>query len=106
MIEEKVNMHSPRTGSAITVRVKAGAARTEILNILDDGTLLIALAVAKLGKKADNALIDYLALILAVEHDKVEIVAGFSGPDKIITISDIDTISVQAKIVQCVEQSK
>jgi len=100
MVDPKLHLHSGRTGSAITVSVIVGAPKTEIVNILDDGTLEIALAVPKFGKKADDTLIHYLAHKLGVKPEKVEIIAGIKGRDKLITILDIDTETVQSRLIR------
>jgi uncharacterized protein YggU (UPF0235/DUF167 family) len=100
MVNRNIHMHSGRTGSAITVHVTVGAAKTEISNVLDDGTIKISLAAPKAGKQADDVLIVFLAQILHSEPRKIEIVAGLAGHDKLVTILDLDAATVQERIYQ------
>jgi uncharacterized protein len=103
MGDQEIHLHSGRTGAAITVQVSVGAARTEIKEIMDDGTLIINQAVLKLGKKADEELIKFLARVLDISREKIEIIAGISGRDKLISILDMDTETVQAMILQNIQ---
>jgi uncharacterized protein YggU (UPF0235/DUF167 family) len=100
MDDQDIHLHSGRTGAAITVQITVGASKNEIIQILDDGTLDIRLSEPKIGKKADESLIDFLAQILNVNRKKVEIIAGLSGRCKLITILDMDTSTVQARIIR------
>jgi uncharacterized protein YggU (UPF0235/DUF167 family) len=104
MVDRDTHLHSGRTGSAITVQVSVGAAKTEISEVLEDGTLKIRLAVPRAGKQADDMLIDFLARVFSATPDKIEIVAGLSGQDKLITILDLDAVSVQARVYQHVKK--
>jgi uncharacterized protein YggU (UPF0235/DUF167 family) len=100
MVHRDTHMHSGRTGSAITVQVSVGASKTEISEVLEDGTLKIRLAAPRAGKQADDLLIDFLARVLGSTRDKIEIVAGLSGQDKLITILDMDAAFVQNRVYQ------
>jgi uncharacterized protein YggU (UPF0235/DUF167 family) len=93
-------MHSGRTGSAIAIHVLVGAAKTEISNVLEDGTIKVNLAAPKMGKQADDDLIHFLAQILNSEPSKIEILAGMAGHDKLVTILDLDAATVQERVYQ------
>jgi uncharacterized protein YggU (UPF0235/DUF167 family) len=99
-MSKDIHLHSGRAGSAITVRTAAGAARTEITDISADGTLIVSLAVPKMGKKANEALIGFLAELLKVPCEQIEIVAGLTSTDKLITILDLDTATVHKRILK------
>jgi uncharacterized protein YggU (UPF0235/DUF167 family) len=103
MDDQEIHLHSGRTGAAITVQVTVGAARTEIKEIMDDGTLIINQTVSRLGKMADEELIEFLARVLDISREKIEIIAGISGRDKLISILDTDTETVQARILQSIQ---
>jgi uncharacterized protein (TIGR00251 family) len=94
------HLHSGRTGSAITVHVTSGALKNEITEILEDGTIKISVAVPKNGKQANETLIQFLMQILTARQAQIEIVAGEDGPDKLITILDMDTKTVHALITR------
>lgn len=98
MEERTYHLHDGRSGAAITVRVKTGAKRTAIREIREDGTLLVDLEAAGV-EAANRALVEYLAKILAVQKEQVEIIAGQSGSDKLVTITGLDRDMVDARIL-------
>ena len=87
-------------GSALAVRVSPRSSRNEIAEILNDGTVRIRLTVTGDEMKINQALIDYLAEVLAVPRDRLDIVAGVSGKDKLVSILDLDTAEVQSRILR------
>lgn len=100
MKERKFNLHDGKTGAAITVRVTPRASRDEISEILDDGTVKVRLTAGINDEKANQALLDFLAKILGVSVSQMEIVAGLTGNDKLITITDLDKNLVQERILK------
>ncbi len=97
------HLHNGRLGAAITVRVIPRASKNEIAEVQADGTIKIRLTAAPVEGQANKALIEYLAKILDVAKSKIEIVAGLSGRDKLITILDLDSDTVQEKILSQVK---
>jgi uncharacterized protein len=87
------------TGSAITVRVSPRSSRNEIREILDDGTVKIRLTAAPVEGQANTALVKFLAEVLEIAPSRIEIVAGQSGKDKLITIIGLDSQTVQKRIL-------
>lgn len=88
-----------RMGSAITVRVTPHARKNEITGILDDGTIKIRLTAPPVDEQANELLIKFLAEILGTAPSNIEIIAGQSSHNKLITILDINTSQVQEKIL-------
>ena len=89
-----------RFGAALAIRVIPGASQNGIADILDDGTIRIRLTAPPVEGKANAALIDYLSKILEVPKSKIEIVAGHTRRDKLVSILDIDAETIQARIIQ------
>jgi len=81
--------HDSKSGSALHVRVQAGARKNEIVEILDDGTIKVRLTAPAVEGKANQALIDYLSKLLKVNKSAIEIVGGLRSKDKIITITNL-----------------
>jgi uncharacterized protein (TIGR00251 family) len=100
MKEREFNLHDGKSGSAITVRVTPRSSRNEISEILDDGTLKIHLTAPAVEEKANQALIEFLALVLEVKPPQIEIVAGMMGKDKLITVMNIDRFEVQERVLK------
>ncbi len=100
MKEREFNLHDGKMGAAITVRVTPRSSRNEISEILDDGTVKVRLTAAQNEEQINQALIAFLAQILGAKTDQVEIVAGGTGKDKLVTITDMNKAEVQEKILQ------
>jgi uncharacterized protein (TIGR00251 family) len=88
-----------RGGAAFTVRVVTRAANTELVGIQEDGSLKIRLVASPAGDPAANQeLVNFLAQTLGVAANKIEIVAGADGRDKIISVEGITTADVETKL--------
>ncbi len=98
--ERRFRMHDGKTGAAITVRVTPRSSRNEIAEIMNDGTIKIRLTAAPVDGAANKALIDFLAKVLEVSASQIEIVAGLSSKDKLITISNIDPAVVHERVMK------
>ena len=100
MKEREFNLHDGTYGSAITVRVTPRSSRNEISEILDDGTLKIRLTAPAGEEKTNHALIEFLASVLEVNKSQIEIVAGAAGRDKLVTVTNIDKMTVQERVLK------
>jgi uncharacterized protein (TIGR00251 family) len=96
----KYHLHDGKKGSALAIRVTPRASRNEIVEILNDGTIRIHLTAPATENKANLALIDFLAEVLDVPRSRVEIVAGLSGRDKLVSIMDLDVETVHQRILK------
>lgn len=86
-------------GAAFTVRCVTRAERTEAVAIQDDGLLKVRLQASPAGAPEANAeLIEFLSQILNVASNKIEIVAGLDGRDKLISIEGITTQYVEDRL--------
>lgn len=97
-------MHNGQTGAAITVRVTTRASKNQIQEILEDGTVKVRITSAPVEGQANETLLRYLAEILDVKLDQLEIVAGQTGRDKLITVLGVDSETVQERILRHVPQ--
>jgi uncharacterized protein YggU (UPF0235/DUF167 family) len=98
--KREFRLHNGTSGSAVTVRVVPKSSRNELSEILNDGTIKIRLTTSASEEATNRALIGFLAEILEVEAARVEIVAGVTGKDKLVTVTDMDAEAVQQKILQ------
>ena len=100
MSSRQYQMHDGKTGSALAIRVTPRASRNEISEILSDGTVKIRLTAPPAEGKANKALIEFLAHVLGVPASRIEIVAGATGRDKLVSILDLDAQTVHERILQ------
>jgi uncharacterized protein (TIGR00251 family) len=98
--DRKFNLHHGKAGAAIAVRVTPRMSKNEIYEILDNGTVKIRLTAPPVDGKANAALAEFLAKILNVPIGNIEIVAGITGRDKLITILNMTSDQVQKKILE------
>lgn len=94
----KFNITDAAQGAAFTVRIVTRAARAEIAGV-DDGTLRVRLTASSAGDAAANdELVDLLAAALAVDPSQLEIVAGASARDKLVSVEGVSTVQVEARL--------
>ena len=93
------HLHNSQGGSALTVRITPRARKNEIAGILDDGTVRVRLTTSAAEDKSNPAIIEFFAKILEISPESIEIVAGQTGKDKLISILDLDAKTVQQKIL-------
>ena len=99
MVDRKFKLHSGKKGSALAVRVTPRASRNEIVEMLDDGTIKIRIAAPPADNEANVVLIEFMADILGVPKSRLDIVAGLSGRDKLISVVDMDVETAHQRIV-------
>jgi len=96
----KYCLHDGISGSALTIRITPRMAKNEIYGILDDGTVKIRLTAPPVEGKANKELIKFLSQILDVPVSSIEIIAGQTGHDKIVSVLNLDSEQVQQKILE------
>jgi uncharacterized protein (TIGR00251 family) len=99
MADRKFKLHDGKKGSALAVRVTPRASRNEIVELLDDGTIKVRIAAPPADNEANEALIEFLADVLGVPKSRLDIVAGVTGRDKLISIMDMDVETAHQRIL-------
>ena len=100
MPSRKFHMHDGKKGAAVAVRVTPRASRNEIVEILSDDTVKVHITAPPVEGVANEALLKFLAEVLDVPKSRLDIVAGATGRDKIISVIDMDAQTLHAKIVK------
>ena len=94
----KGDLSDPRGGAAFTVKVVTRAVNTEFVGIQEDGSLKIRLQASPAGDPAANQeLVEFLAGQLGVTTDKIEVVAGEGGREKLVSVEGITTVDLETK---------
>ena len=99
MSDRQFKLHNGKKGSALAVRVTPRASRNEIVELLEDGTIKVRIAAPPSDNEANEALINFLSEVLGVPRSRLDIVAGASGRDKLISIVDMDAETVHQRIL-------
>jgi uncharacterized protein (TIGR00251 family) len=99
MSDRKFEITDARGGVALGVRVVTRADATELAGRNEDNTLKIRLKATGAGDaSANKELVEFLASKLGVAVNKIEIVAGETKRDKILSIEGLTTQDVEAKL--------
>jgi hypothetical protein len=99
MPKRDFHLHDGKRGSAIAIRVTPRASNNKIAEVLSDGTVKIHLAAPPVDNEANEQLIAFLADVLSVAKSRIEIVAGMTGRDKLVSILDMDNDTVHQRIL-------
>jgi uncharacterized protein (TIGR00251 family) len=99
MSDRKFNLHDGQKGSALAIRVTPRASRNEIVELLEDGTIKVRIAAPPSDNEANETLISFLAEVLGVPKSRLDIVAGASGRDKLISVIDMDAETAHQRIL-------
>ena len=95
----KYRLHDGKKGAALAVRVTPRSSRNEIVEIQSDGTVRIHITAPANEGKANDELIKFLSEVLGAPKTHIDIVAGASGRDKLISVLDMDAVEVHNRIV-------
>jgi uncharacterized protein (TIGR00251 family) len=98
--ERKFILHNGQSGAAITIRVTPKASRNEIAEIMNDGTVKVRLTSPLDEAQTNQTLVNFLAEVLEISPSQLEIVAGHSEKNKLITVLNLDTTVVQERILK------
>jgi len=100
---KKYHLHDGKKGAALAIRVTPRASRNEIVEVLSDGTVRIRLTAPPVEGKANEALVEFLSKVLDIPPSRIEIVAGLTGRDKLVSILDMDAEVVHTRILQNIQ---
>ena len=100
MTSRDFHLHDGKGGAALAIRVTTRARRNEIVEVLSDGTVKIRLTAPPVEGKANKELIAFLAQVLEVPKSRLEIVAGETGRDKLVSVLDMDAETVHKRVLK------
>lgn len=99
MSAHEYRLHNSQGGAAIAVRITPRASKNEIVEVLNDGTVRVRLTSSGADEKSNAALLAFLAEVLEIPASNMEIVAGATGKDKLISIINLDAETVHQRIL-------
>ena len=94
----KFRLHNGIHGAALTIRVTPRARKSEVGGILEDGTVRIRIQEPPVDGKANRALPLFLSTLLCIPKNRIEIVAGQKGLDKIVAVEAMTAEEVENRI--------
>lgn len=101
-----IRFHDGQQGAAVTVtvRVVPRSHRNQIVDVMNDGTLKVRLTKPPIEDQANQELIKFLAKVLDVAPSQLEIVAGHTGRNKLISILSIEPGVVEQRVLEHIAQ--
>ena len=100
MTSRQYHLHNGRKGAALAIRVTPRSRRNEIVEVQSDGTIRVRLTAPPVEGEANKALVKFLAEVLEVPPSNIEIIAGASGHDKLVSVLDLDAETVHERILK------
>lgn len=88
-----------RLGAALPVRVTPRASRNEVVEVLNDQTVRIRLMSSPADDEVNQELLSFLSDVLNVPSANMEVVAGMTGRDKLVSILDVPVDEVHRRIL-------
>jgi uncharacterized protein YggU (UPF0235/DUF167 family) len=99
MSKRTFQLHDGQKGSALAVRVTPRASQNKIAELLDDGTVKVHIAAPPVDEESNLVLLNFLADVLGVPKSRLDIVAGVTGRDKLISVMDMDAETTHKRIL-------
>ena len=87
--------HDAKSGAAITVKVTPRAKKTEVVGLMEDGTIRIRVAAVPEAGAANQALIDFLAKALGIPASQIDIMGGLTSERKLVSLIGITPAEVE-----------
>lgn len=94
----RYKLHNGKHGAALTIRVTPRARKSELAGIREDGTVRVRIQEPPVEGKANRALVKFLSKVLGVHKNRIEIVAGLKGLDKIVAVEAMTAEEVESRI--------
>ena len=87
-----------KSDTIITIRVIPRAKKSEISQVLADGTIKIRLTAPPVEGKANQALVRFLADVFDISPSNIEIISGKKGRKKVVLIEGINEKTARSMI--------
>jgi hypothetical protein len=98
-MSRKFHLHDGKKGSALALRITPRSSRNQIVGVLNDGTIKVHISAPPVDDAANKELIVFLSDVLGVPKSRIEIVAGETGRDKLVSIIDMDVETAHQRIL-------
>jgi len=103
MDSRKFHLHDGKKGAALAIRITPRASQNRVVEILNDGTVKVHLTSGPSDQNTNDLLIKFLSEKLKISPNRMEIVAGATGRDKLISVIDMDADVLFKTILQLLD---
>ncbi len=98
MAKHKFKFGEGVAGAALPVKVTPRARANQIVGFAEDGTLKVRVTAPPVGGAANEAVIALLAEALGVAKGKIEIVAGHTSTQKLVSVVGLSPEQVDQRL--------
>jgi uncharacterized protein (TIGR00251 family) len=98
--------HDAKSGAAISVKVTPRAKKTEVIGVMEDGTIRVRVAAVPEEGKANQALIEFLARVLDIPASAIDIMGGLTSERKLISLIGITPAEVERVMMDLARAGK
>lgn len=103
MANRQFRLHNGQRGVALAVRITPRASRNEVTEIQSDGTVKLRLTATPVGGDENAQLVAFLAEVLGCPPKSLDIVAGLSGRDKLVSVVDMEKEEVHQRLLAYIQ---
>ncbi|MFO8037171.1 MAG: DUF167 domain-containing protein [Anaerolineales bacterium] len=97
MKRRDVRLHDGERGSALAIRLIPSASKNEVSKVLKDGTIEVKLVGG--SSALNDELKEFLSQLMNVSKKRINVIAGQSQYEKLVSIIDIEPSKVQEIIL-------
>jgi uncharacterized protein YggU (UPF0235/DUF167 family) len=97
MIGREFKFHDGGKGAALAIRVKSGAKHNKIVKVQKDGTVVVHFQGT--GRDINQGLLNFLAQELGVDQNRIHVIAGYEGKNKLISVLQMEPQEIQRLIL-------
>ncbi len=90
-------VHQGKRGIQFAVRVAPRSSRNGVAGVYGEA-IKVRLTAPPVEGAANQALVEFIAAALGVPHSNVEIVAGHTGKNKVLSVSGLSEDEVRARL--------
>jgi uncharacterized protein len=101
---KQAKFHNGQLGTALSIKITPRMPRNEISEILSDGTIKIRLSAPPVDGQANLSLRKFLAEVFRVPQSSIEIIAGVTGRNKLVSIIGLDPEEAHNSILSLIQK--
>ncbi|HUF38286.1 MAG TPA: DUF167 domain-containing protein [Anaerolineales bacterium] len=98
-MRKNFQLHDGKKGAALAVHVIPRAQHDEIVEMSGDGSVRVRLNSPADDESLNENLLVFLSGVLSVGREKLEIVAGHTGRNKLVSVLDMSSQVAQERIL-------
>lgn len=105
MEDRKFRLHDGKKGAALAIRITPRARQNKIMEILSDGTVKVHIIANPSDPNVNDILLSFLSDQLDVSKNRLEIVGGDTGRDKLVSFLDMEAESLHEMILKVIKNN-